>query len=218
MNGFQQIWSEIPYIIGGVKVTLGYALISMLLGFCGGIIITALRFCKIKILNLACEAYISVFRGTPLLLQLSIIYFAIPQFVGYQIPPFIAGITAFGLNSSAYVAEIIRAGIQSIDTGEIEIASLLGCNKVQIFRDIIIPQSIRNVLPSLVNEMVDLLKESALVSTIGETDLLRRANIVSSEHYTYIEPLLVAGACYYVLVMLLSRVAKLIERRLSCSK
>jgi ABC-type amino acid transport system permease subunit len=162
--------------------------------------------------------YLSVFRGTPLLLQLSIIYFAVPQIIGCVIPSFVAGIIAFSLNSSAYVSEIIRAGIQSINIGQIEIAKVLGCSKFQITRDIVLPQGIRNVLPSLVNEMIDLLKESALVSIIGESDLLRRANVVSSEHYLYLEPLFVAGVCYYCMVMILSCIAKRIERKLLCSK
>jgi ABC-type amino acid transport system permease subunit len=132
--------------------------------------------------------------------------------------PIVAGIVAFSLNSSAYVSEILRAGIASVDVGQVEIAKVLGCSKFQIMRDIVLPQGIRHVLPSLVNEMVDLLKESALISIIGESDLLRRANSVSSEHFIYLEPLLVAGTCYYVMVMILSCIAKYIERKLACSK
>jgi His/Glu/Gln/Arg/opine family amino acid ABC transporter permease subunit len=195
-TGFQQISSEIPYIIKGIKVTLEYALIAMFFGLFGGINLTVIRLSKYKILCVMGAVYLSVFRGTPLLSQLSIIYFAVPQIIGHAVPAFLAGIVAFSLNLSAYVSEIIRAGIQSVSIGQIESAKVLGCSKFQIMGDIILPQAIRNVLPSLVNEMIDLLKESAIISIIGEADLLRRANIVSSEHYLYLEPLLVAGACY----------------------
>jgi His/Glu/Gln/Arg/opine family amino acid ABC transporter permease subunit len=216
MDGFGLIYGEIPYILSGVKVTLSYAVASVIFGFFGGTAIAVVRWGQSRFLRVAGSFYVSVFRGTPLLLQLSIVYFAIPQILGVNVSAFAAGIITFSLNSSAYVSEIIRAGIGSVDRGQYEVAKVLGCSKLQIMRDIIFPQAIRNVLPSLVNEMVDLLKESSLVSIIGETDLLRRANMVASEHYIYLEPLLVAGACYYVLVMALSTLAKLVEKKLSC--
>jgi His/Glu/Gln/Arg/opine family amino acid ABC transporter permease subunit len=216
-SGFQQIYGEIPYILVGVKVTLAYAFVAMFFGFFGGIFLAIIRMSKNKLLNWFGTAYLSVFRGTPLLLQLTIIYFTIPQIMGCSISPFAAGVLAFSLNSSAYVSEILRAGIQRVGIGQIEIARVLGCSKFQIMRDIVLPQGLRNIFPSLVNEMVDLVKESAIVSIIGESDLLRRANVVANAHYLYIEPLLIAGVCYYCMIMILSRVAKYIERKLSCS-
>ncbi|MDR2779463.1 MAG: amino acid ABC transporter permease [Puniceicoccales bacterium] len=217
-RGFQQIFSEIPYIIEGAKVTLEYALIAMFFGLCGGTLLAIVRQSKCGILRAMGGLYLSIFRGTPLLLQLSIIYFAIPQIIHHAIPAFVAGIITFSLNSCAYVSEIIRAGMQSVSIGQVEIAKVLGCSKFQIIRDIVLPQGIGNALPSLVNEMIDILKESAIVSIIGESDLLRRANVVSSEHYLYLEPLLVAGLCYYCMVMILSGIAKCIEKKLSCSR
>jgi His/Glu/Gln/Arg/opine family amino acid ABC transporter permease subunit len=216
-SGFQQICSEIPYILAGVKVTLAYAFVAMFFGFFGGVSLAIIRLSKNKLLSWFGTAYLSVFRGTPLLLQLTIIYFTIPQIMGHSISPFAAGVLAFSLNSSAYVSEILRAGIQRVGVGQIEIAQVLGCSKFQIMRDIVFPQGLRNVFPSLVNEMIDLLKESAIVSIIGESDLLRRANVVANAHYLYIEPLLIAGICYYCMIMILSRIAKYIERKLSCS-
>jgi His/Glu/Gln/Arg/opine family amino acid ABC transporter permease subunit len=217
-NGFQQICGEIPYIAKGAAVTLEYALLPMFFGFCGGTLLAMARLSGNKIIRTFGSLYLSVFRGTPLLLQLSIIYFAIPQVINHPIPAFVAGIIAFSMNSSAYVSEIIRAGIQSVDVGQIEIAKVLGCSKIQIARDIVLAQGIRKVLPSLVNEMIDLLKESAIISIIGESDLLRRANIIASEHYLYLEPLLIAGVCYYCMVIILSCFAKYVERKWSCSK
>jgi His/Glu/Gln/Arg/opine family amino acid ABC transporter permease subunit len=217
-SGFQQIWSEIPYIVRGSAVTLAYAMSAILLGFCCGTCLAIGRSYGGKALNAFGAAYLSIFRGTPLLLQLSIIYYAAPGIIGRPIPAFVAGVVAFSLNSSAYVSEIMRAGIGSVDIGQIETAKILGCTKLQIARDIVLPQGVRNVLPSLINEMIDLLKESSIVSIIGEVDLLRRANIVGSEHYLYMEPLLVAGICYYCMVMVLSCAAKFVERKLSCSR
>jgi ABC-type amino acid transport system permease subunit len=155
-------------------------------------------------------------RGTSLLFQLFIIHFAIPQILGICISAFAAGIVAFSLNSSVYVSEIICAGINGVDRGQCEVVKVLGCSKLQIMKDVIFPQAIRNVLPSLVTERIDLLKESALVSVIGEADLLRRANIVASEHNLDLEPLLVAGMRHHVLVMILSFPAKLVQKKLSC--
>ncbi|MDR1595425.1 MAG: amino acid ABC transporter permease [Puniceicoccales bacterium] len=217
-SGFSQISSEIPYIVCGMLVTLKYAAASMVFGFCGGVLLTAIRSSKSKFFRTFGTCYLSVFRGTPLILQLTIICYAIPGIVSFTISPFAAGVMAFSLNSSAYVSEILRAGIASVDAGQIEIARVLGCSKLQIMRDIVLPQGIRNVLPSLVNEMIDLIKESAIVSIIAEPDLLQRANAVSAAHFSYLEPLLVAGACYYVMVMALSYIARHIERKLSCSR
>ncbi|MDR2721017.1 MAG: amino acid ABC transporter permease [Puniceicoccales bacterium] len=216
LNGFWEIYDEIPYILSGVGVTLAYATVSVIFGFFVGVFIAMVKISRNRTIRLIGVCYTSIFRGTPLLLQLFVIYFALPQILGIRISAFTAGVIAFSLNSSAYVSEIIRAGIGSVDHGQCEIAKVLGCSKLQVMMDIIFPQAIRNVLPSLVNEMIDLLKESALVSIIGEADLLRRANIVASEHYLYLEPLLVAGACYYILVMVLSALAKFVERKLSC--
>jgi His/Glu/Gln/Arg/opine family amino acid ABC transporter permease subunit len=215
-DGILQIYREVPYILGGMVVTLSYAAVSVFFGFLGGTTLAVMRISGGRALHFVGTFYVSIFRGTPLLLQLFIIYFAIPQITGFNISAFAAGIIAFSMNSSAYVSEIIRSGIRSVDHGQCEIAKVLGCSKFQIMRDIIFPQALRNVLPALVNEMIDLLKESALVSMIGEADLLRRANMVASEHYLYLEPLLIAGICYYFLVMLLSLCAKFMENKLSC--
>jgi ABC-type amino acid transport system permease subunit len=159
--------------------------------------------------------YTAIFRGTPLLVQLGIIFYATPQLTGYAISAFEAGILAFSLNSAAYSSEIIQAGIKAIDPGQWEAAKVLGIPLRVTWLKIITPQALRNILPSLVNEMVDLLKETALVSMIGEADLLRRAQIVAAEKFLYFEPLMVAASCYFVMVMVISHLAKKLERRLA---
>ncbi len=214
MLDFLKILPSVPFILEGVLVTLQYTLLSLFLGFlCGG----ALGLMKVshcRFLDIFARIYTSIFRGTPLLVQLSLAYYAIPQLTGYQMTAFEAGVLAFSLNSGAYVSEHIRTDILSVDRGQFEAAASLGISYFSTMKDIILPQAIKNILPSLVNESIDLLKESALVSTIGEMDLLRRANVVAAEKYIYFEPLLMVAAVYYVMVMVLSHFAKVLEIRL----
>lgn len=210
---FDIIWPSLPFILEGAVVTIKFTLISLLCGLPLGVL---LAFAKISnpILRRVANVYTSIFRGTPLLVQLFIFYFATPQLTGYAISTFEAGVITFSLNSAAYSSEIIRAGIQAIEQGQWDAAHVLGLSYQQTLLTIILPQALRNILPALVNEIVDLLKESALISTLGEADLLRRSQIVASEKYLFFEPLLVAAIGYYVMVMVISFLAKILERKL----
>jgi His/Glu/Gln/Arg/opine family amino acid ABC transporter permease subunit len=210
---FEQIIPSIPFLLAGTLVTLKYMILSLLLGSILGIFLTFAKISHVRILRVLANAYTSIFRGTPLLVQITLVYFAIPQITGYNFTPFQAGLITFSLNSAAYVSEIIRGGIQAVDKGQLEAAQSLGIPYFFTMRDIILPQAIKNSLPGLVNEAIDLLKESALVSVFGELDLLRRANIVSAEKFIYFEPLIFVAAIYYVLVMILHQLARLLERR-----
>jgi His/Glu/Gln/Arg/opine family amino acid ABC transporter permease subunit len=211
---FERIWPSVPYILQGVQVTLAYTGVSLCLGFVWGMLLALCKVSHINVLKWFASFYTSVFRGTPLLLQLTLIYYATPQLTGYTISIWEAGILTFALNSGAYVSEHIRGGINAIEKGQMEAALSLGIPYSLIMKDIILPQAIRNSLPSLVNEGIDLLKESTLISVIGGADILRRANIVASEKYLYFEPLLVAGFLYYVLIMILTFAAHLLEKKL----
>ncbi len=179
-----------------------------------GFVLALFKLGKWRGLRWFSSVYTSIFRGTPLLVQLTLIYFATPQLTGYRISAFEAGVLTFSLNSGAYISEIIRAGIAAVDRGQMESALALGLSYSQAMRGIILPQAIKNILPALVNEVVDLVKESSLISVIGEADLLRRAQIVAAEKYVYFEPLLVAATMYYCIVMILSIAAKVLEVRL----
>lgn len=214
---FSQIVPSIPYILKGIWVTLGFVLVAALLGFLLGTLLALFKIGRISFLRWFADAYTSVFRGTPLILQLMIIYFAIPQLTGYDIPEFMAGVLAFGLNSAAYISEIIRAGIQAVDKGQREAAIALGIPYQKTMKDIILPQAMKNILPALINEFITLTKESAIVSTIGYLDIMRRAQVVGSNTYKYFEPFLVAGLIYYVLVMGLTVLGRAVERRLKQS-
>ncbi len=217
MLDFERIWPSVPYILGGIPVTLSYTIVSVCLGFIWGAL---LAFCKvghIPPLRWFADFYTSIFRGTPLLLQLILIYHASPQVIGYKFSFWEAGILTFTLNSGAYLSEHIRGGINSVDKGQMEAALSLGISYPLIMKDIILPQAIRTILPSLVNESIDLLKESALISVIGGADILWRANEVAAEKYAYFEPLIVAGLLYYILVMILTTGARLLEKKLKTS-
>lgn len=209
---FDKIAPSLPFLLEGTMVTLQYTFFALFFGALLGILSAVMKLSTIGVLRAISTVYTSIFRGTPLLVQLSLIYFATPQLLGYNISPFQAGLIAFSLNSGAYVSEIIRAGIQAIDRGQFEAAAALGVPKFLVMRDIILPQAIKNILPALVNEAVNLLKESAIVSTIGELDLMRRASIVAAEKYLFFEPMIIIAVVYYVLVSTLSYFAQYLEQ------
>lgn len=214
---FGKIAPNLPYILGGIGVTLTFTLLSAFLGFLWGIVLSLFKISTIKPLAWFGNAYTSIFRGTPLILQLTLVYFATPQLTGYNISALQAGVITFFLNSGAYISETIRAGIQAVDKGQKEAAESLGVPYKQMMGDIILPQALKNILPALVNESIALLKDSALVSVIGVEDLLRRATIVGAEKYIYFEPLIFVGAIYYLMVLSLTWGANVLERRLQTS-
>ncbi|MBJ3789259.1 amino acid ABC transporter permease [Bacillus sp. OA1] len=214
---FSAITPSIPYILKGLEVTLKIVAVSALAGFILGTLLALCKIARIRALNIAADFYTSIFRGTPLVLQLMIIYFGVPQIIGYEIPAFLAAVLAFSLNSGAYMSEVIRAGIQAVDKGQTEAAMALGIPYGKMMRYIIFPQALKNILPALVNEFATLTKESAVVTVIGATDLMRRAYIVGGETFKYLEPLLFVGLIYYMLVIILTLVGKAIEGRMKKS-
>lgn len=214
---FSRIYPSLPFILEGVLVTLKFTALSAIFGFIWGTILSLFKISSIKPLYWFATIYTSIFRGTPLLVTLSLIYFATPQLIGHDISGFQAGVITFALNSGAYISEVIRAGIQAIDKGQTEAAMSLGVRYQPMMLDIILPQAIKNILPALVNESIALLKDSALVSVIGAQDLLRRAQIVAAEKYVYFEPLLIVAIIYYVMVMVLTLSATGLERKLQKS-
>lgn len=204
----------IPYILKGIYVTLLFTLVSAAFGFVLGTILSLFKISGIKPLEWFATAYTSVFRGTPLLLQLFLIYYATPQVFHYDISPLMAAGLAFGLNSAAYLSETIRGGIMAVDKGQREAAEALGIPYWTMMFRIILPQAVKTILPALVNECVALLKESSLVSVIGVMDIMRRTMVVQATEFRALEALLFAGLIYYVLVLILTSFARLLERRL----
>ena len=210
---FELIYPYIPYLLGGILVTLQIAIAAALLGSLLALIFSLLSR-KGGITQFLIKDFIDFFRGTPLLFQLAFFHYGIPQLTGWIPTPYISALIIFSLNSSAYLSEILRAGIESIDKGQIEAAHALGVRNWDITFNIIIPQALRNVLPAIMNEFITLVKETSVVSMISLTDIMRRQQIVSAATYRFFEPLLIIGLIYLGLNIILSNVGKLLERKL----
>ncbi|WP_342490682.1 amino acid ABC transporter permease [Bacillus sp. FSL R5-0422] len=214
MLDFKDVIPQMPFILEGLKVTLSIVVVSLFLGFILGILLTLCKISVFKPLIWLADFYTSIFRGTPLVLQLLIIYFGMPQLLGFQIDQYWAAVAAFTLNSAAYVSEIIRAGINAIDKGQKEAAVALGIPYAKMMKDLLLPQAFKNISPALVNETITLTKESAIVTVIGLGDVMRRAYQAGAVTYNYLEPLIFAGLIYYVIVLVLTFVGKSVERKL----
>nr|WP_153122838.1 amino acid ABC transporter permease [Peribacillus tepidiphilus] len=211
---FARIAPSLPYILEGIPITLKIVAAAALLGFSWGVILALFKISHFKPAIWFADAYTSVFRGTPLVLQVMLIYYGAPQLFGTQIDAFVAAFLSFGLNSAAYISEVIRAGILAVDKGQREASMALGIPYKRMMWDIILPQAMKNILPALMNEFITLTKESAIVTVIGITDIMRRSYIVGGQTYKFLEPILFAGLIYYVMVMILTLLGKLVERRM----
>ena len=201
-------------LLSGVPVILGLSLASAFFGTLIGLATVFLRRVN-KVFNAIIAAYIDLFRGTPVYVQMFLIYFGIPRLVPVlNINNWVAGILVFSLNSGAYMSEIMRAGIDGIDKGQIEAAKALGVSGKDIGKDIIIPQAFRNVLPAVINEFITLTKETSIVSVIGLHDMMYWFYAVKNQTYADFEPLLIVFLVYYIMNKVLSLIGKTIERKL----
>lgn len=205
------------YLTGGLKNTLIITFFATLIGIALGLLIAIVRAThdktgKMKFLNGVCQVYLTVIRGTPVVIQLMIFYYCI--FVSRVFAGVFVGVIAFGLNSAAYVAEIFRSGIMSIDEGQMEAGRSLGFNYVQTMRYIIMPQAFKNVLPALCNEFVVLLKETSVAGYVAVQDLTKGGDIIRSRTYDAWTPLLIVAAVYLALTMIFNHFAQNLERSL----
>ena len=196
------------YILTGLKNTLIISLFAVIIGFLLGTIIALINDSNekngnFKILSTLGRWYVNVIRGTPMLLQLMIIYYVI--FKSVDISPVLVGIIAFGLNSSAYVSEIIKSGINSVDTLRYESALSLGFNYSKTMIYVILPQAIKNILPALGNELVTLIKETSVAGYIGIVDLTKASDIIASNTYNYFFPLIITAIIYFILTTTLTK-------------
>ena len=206
------------YIADGLKVTLIVTFCAVIIGVVLGFLLAIVRSTydktgKMKILNAICRAYITVIRGTPVVVQLLIIYFVIFGSVR-NISKELVAILAFGMNSSAYVAEIFRSGIMSIDNGQFEAGRSLGFNYRQTMIYIIMPQAFKNVLPALGNEFIVLLKETSVSGYIALQDLTKGGDIIRSRTFDAFMPLMAVALIYLVMVMIFTKLVSMLERRL----
>ena len=200
-----------PQMMEGLKVTLQVFALTLILSVPLGIVVALCRLSKIKLLNRMMEIYILVMRGTPLLLQIIFIFFGLP-IVGISIDRMPSAILAFTVNYGAYFAEIFRAGISSIDEGQYEGAEVLGLSKVDTFFRIIMPQAIKRVLPPVTNEIITLVKDTALVYAVGFDDLLKIGKTATNRDATLM-PLVLVAVIYLLLILVLSKVLAHIEKK-----
>lgn len=205
-----------PYYLSGTGYTILLALIGVLFGIILGTIFALMKLSSIKILKALASIYIEYVRGTPLLVQIFIVYFGTGM-LGFDLSRFVAGCIALSLNSAAYVAEIIRAGINGVNKGQMEAGRSLGMNRTQAMRYVIFPQAIKNILPALGNELVTVIKESSVISVIGVSELIFQAGNVQGASFKPFLPYLIVSLIYFVLTFTLSRILGLAERKLKSS-
>ncbi|EJO9561934.1 ABC transporter permease subunit [Staphylococcus aureus] len=205
------------FFLKGIKITILISLIGVALGSILGAFVALMKLSKIKIISWIASIYIEILRGTPMLVQVFIVFFGITAALGLDISALVCGTIALVINSSAYIAEIIRAGINAVDKGQMEAARSLGLNYRQTMKSVIMPQAIKNILPALGNEFVTLIKESSIVSTIGVGEIMFNAQVVQGISFDPFTPLLVATALYFVLTFVLTRIMNMIEGRLNAS-
>lgn len=202
----------IPLTIDGLKITLGVFLVTLIISIPLSILVALMRRSKNKIMSRIIGMYIYIMRGTPLLLQLMFIFFGyhyIPV-IGYALGRYQAIFIAFILNYTAYFAEIFRGGIASIDVGQYEAAKVLGLSRSYAFMKIILPQVIKNVLPSVGNEIITLVKDTSLVYILGVSDILKAARSVSNTYSTFI-PFIFVGFVYLIIIAILTKVLYRVE-------
>ncbi|CAC5657286.1 extracellular glutamine-binding protein [Staphylococcus aureus] len=205
------------FFLKGIKITILISLIGVALGSILGAFVALMKLSKIKIISWIASIYIEILRGTPMLVQVFIVFFGITAALGLDISALVCGTIALVINSSAYIAEIIRAGITAVDKGQMEAARSLGLNYRQTMKSVIMPQAIKNILPALGNEFVTLIKESSIVSTIGVGEIMFNTQVVQGISFDPFTPLLVAAALYFVLTFVLTRIMNMIEGRLNAS-
>ena len=205
------------YLVNGLKVTMIVAFFAALLGIVIGFLLAIIRAThdkegKLKVLNFIAHIYITIIRGTPVVVQLLIIYFVV--FGSVNVSKILVAVLAFGLNSGAYVAEIFRSGIMSIDQGQFEAGRSIGMTYIQTMRYIIIPQAFKNVLPALGNEFIVLMKETSVSGYIALQDLTKGGDIIRSRTYDAFMPLIAVALIYLFFVLIFSKLVSLLERRL----
>ena len=219
---FSFIVEYMPYYFEGIKYTLLISFVAVLFGAVFGSLLFYMKssnfhIWKIKPLKIIAVDYIEIIRGTPMILQIFIVYAGAEPFFGMDLSALQAAFVAIALNSAAYVSEIVRAGIDAVDKGQMEAARSLGMKKSTAMMLIVVPQAVRNILPAIGNEFVAVIKESSMASVVGVGELMYAAKIVQGSTYRSLEPLIVAAGFYFILTFTLGRVISLIERRMKVS-
>ena len=206
----------LPIYFQGAGYTIGLSISAIVLGVILGTGLALMKMSPNKFLSILANGYIQIVRGTPLLVQLFIIYYGL-YVINIELPDFLSGVIAVSLNSAAYIAEIIRSGIQAVDKGQMEAARSIGMSKSMAMQKIIYPQAIKNILPALGNDFVTLIKETSIVSVLGLRDLMFAANTVRGATFLPFAPLVVAAVMYFIMTSIVSKLVDILEMRLKQS-
>lgn len=207
------IVAALPLLLKGLQVTLYIFVMAIILGFLIGLLVALLRLAPIKILNWIAKVYVDAIRGTPFIVQLFFIYFGVNSLNLISLDSTTAGIITVAINAGAYFAEIIRAGIQSIDKGQTEAARSIGFTGAQTMRYIVLPQAFRRMLPTITNQSIISLKDTSLLSVIGIADLTQQGQIQASATFEAFKIWLAVGVIYFIIIYMLTLIANFIERR-----
>ena len=207
------ITSNLPLLLYGALMTIKITAVAVSFGFIIGLIVSLARMSNFVIVRLIAKCYVDVIRGTPMLVQIFMIYFALPQIIGTRIDPYIAACAACSINSGAYVSEIFRAGIQSVNKGQMEAGRSLGLSWWQTMRFIIIPQAFKASIPPLGNEFIAMLKDSSLVSVIGFEELTRRGQLIIAKTYASFEIWMTVAALYLIMTLAIAKFVSFMEHK-----
>ena len=224
LEGFEKAFRYIDLFLEGMACTVTLSALTVVFGFVLALMLAIMRMSKVAPLRWLATVYVEVFRATPMLVQVFIVYYVL--LADIPLPAFklfgfirtermIPGVIALSMNSAAYLSEIIRSGIQSIDLGQTEAARSLGMSQAQTMRHIILPQAIKNILPAIANEFVTIIKESSICYTIGVQDIMSAVKSAQMAAFTIAEPLLIAAAIYFCLTFPTSKIIAYFERRMS---
>lgn len=205
------------YFWTGAKMTLQVSLIAVIGGFVLGTLVAFMRMARLWLVRFIGSSFVELIRGTPLLVQLLLFYYGLPIFMGFDVGIFMAACITLSINSGAYIAEIMRAGIQAVDRGQMEAARSLGMSQGMAMRQIILPQAFKNVLPAIGNEFIVVVKESSILSVVGFAELTYQANAIRGATYVALEPLLIVAIVYFILIFTMSKLLGIGERRLKAS-
>ena len=210
---FDLMKKAFPLLVAGAGITIEITALSVFFGMLIGIVVALVRLSDFKILRWLGNVYVDFIRGTPLLIQIFLVYFALPSIIGHRVDAFFAAISACSINSGAYVAEVFRGGIQSIDVGQMEAGRSLGMTWWQTMRYIILPQAFKRIIPPLGNEFIAMLKDSSLVSVIGFEELTRRGQLIIARTYASFEIWMAVAIIYLILTFTVARLTGLLERK-----
>lgn len=215
---FALVLSSLPLLLKGALVTIEITAVAVSFGVMIGLFVGIAELSRYGYLRIPAKIYVDFIRGTPLLVQIFIIYFALPVVIGTRIDPFVAAVTACSINSGAYVAEIFRSGIQSIDRGQTEAGRSLGMSWTQTMVNIVIPQAFRRIIPQLGNEFIAMLKDSSLVSVIGFEELTRKGQLIIASTYGSLEIWTTVAILYLVMTLSISRLVAYLEKKFNGKK